>query len=250
MMKVLCVIPSRISSTRLPRKPLANIAGTPMIAWVHAAAVACPNIDKTLVATDSEEIARVITHVGGEVVMTDPNIQTGSDRVAAVSAQYPEYDVVLNLQGDEPFMKPEMLSTLIHPFTVHSDLKMATLCYPLDFEKFYHSPDIVKVILNQKSQALYFSRSPIPYQRASVQNLPVYHHIGLYAYQRDFLASYTKLPQTPLEQSEKLEQLRAMEHGYVIHVEKIQEKTLDVNTPEELEAAQKKALAENLRPVQ
>jgi 3-deoxy-manno-octulosonate cytidylyltransferase (CMP-KDO synthetase) len=242
--KVLCVIPSRIGSTRLARKPLSKIGDKTMIEWVYAAAHACPDVDKTIVATDTTEIIDIIQQAQGQAEMTDAHIATGSDRVACISARYPEYEIVINLQGDEPFMTPALLSALVHPFkdklNTHSSPKMATLCTALDFKNTCENPNAVKVILNQQKQAIYFSRAPIPYQRKPLDGLPVYHHIGVYAYDRDFLQVYTKLAPTPLEQSEQLEQLRAIEQGYSIHVEIVSHKTMDINTAADLKAAQAK----------
>ncbi|MFI4955117.1 MAG: 3-deoxy-manno-octulosonate cytidylyltransferase [Gammaproteobacteria bacterium] len=238
MTKILCVIPSRIGSTRLIRKPLALLAGKTMVQRTYEAACTCPAFTKVVVATDSEEIAEVIRNCGGNIVMTDSTIETGSDRVAFVAKQFPEMDIIVNLQGDEPFVRQEMLTALVQPYLNGERPEMTTLANPLDFSKQYHSPDMVKVIVDKNHNALYFSRSPIPYQREVIQNIPVYHHQGMYAFTRDFLMTYTQLPQTPLELSEKLEQLRALENGYKIRVCVTEHKTLEINTPEELTQAQ------------
>lgn len=237
MTKILCVIPSRIGSTRLPGKPLLKIQGKPMIQWVYQNASQCKILSEIIVATDNDEIAAAVRECGGKVAMTDPNLQTGSDRVASVAANYPDMDVVINLQGDEPFIKPRMLECLVKPYLEGEKPEMTTLAYPLKDESEYHSPDIVKVITDLNGNALYFSRSPIPYYRSQVQ-APSYHHMGLYAFRHDFLMEYQNLPQTPLEKAEALEQLRAMEHGYRIRVCLTQDRTLEINTPEELEKAQ------------
>ncbi len=246
MLKILCVIPSRIGSTRLARKPLALLAGKPMVVRTYEAAKTCSHFSEVLVATDSDEIAEVVKHAGGKVIMTDPNIQTGSDRVAFVARQYKDMDVIVNLQGDEPFVNSEMLTALIEPYLNGERPGMTTLANPLDFETQYQSPDFVKVIVDQFDSALYFSRAPIPYQRDKIQDLPVYHHQGLYAFTRDFLLKFTGLPPTPLECSEKLEQLRALEHGFRIRVCITPNKTLEINTEAELLAAQ--ALAQDYWP--
>lgn len=239
-MKILCVIPSRIGSTRMLRKPLLPIQGKPMIQWVYENASRCQAISKVIVATDHEEIAALIQEAGGQVEMTDSSIQTGSDRVAVVAKNYPEMDVVINLQGDEPFIKPRMLEQLVAPFLQGETPEMTTLAFPLDIKNRYTEAGAVKVITDLYGNALYFSRAPIPYFRHSTSaHIPVYNHIGLYAFRRDFLLHYTQLPQTPLEQVEALEQLRALEHGYRIRVCLTKEKTLEINTPEEFELAQK-----------
>ncbi len=243
-MKILCVIPARIASTRLPRKPLVDLAGKPMVQRTYEAVAKCDFFDRVIVATDNEEIAAVIQAAGGIVVMTDPNLQTGTDRVAFVAKQYTDVDVIVNLQGDEPFVKESMLKALIQPYLSGEVPLMTTLANPLDFKTQYHTPDFVKVIVDKHFNALYFSRAPIPYQREMIDNLPVYHHQGMYAFTHAFLQTFTELSQTPLELSEKLEQLRALEHGYAIRVCITPEKTLEINTPEELALAQ--ALAQKL----
>jgi 3-deoxy-manno-octulosonate cytidylyltransferase (CMP-KDO synthetase) len=243
MTKILCVIPSRIGSTRLARKPLAMLAGKPMVQRTYEAARTCSAFTEVVVATDSDEIADVIKKCGGKVVMTDSAIETGSDRVAFVAGLYPDMEIIANLQGDEPFVRKEMLTALVQPYLNGERPEMTTLANPLDFTKQYQSPDMVKVIVDKNHNAIYFSRSPIPYQREVIQNIPVYHHQGMYAFTREFLLTFTKLPQLPLELSEKLEQLRALEHGYKIRVCLTEHKTLEINTPEEL--AQAQVLAEN-----
>ncbi len=236
-MKILCVIPSRIASTRIQRKPLLPIQGKPMIQWVYENARRCHALSDIVVATDNEEIAAVIHAIGGKTMMTDPALATGSDRVAAVAEHYPEMDVVINLQGDEPFIKPRMLEQLIAPYLAGESPEMTTLAYPLDMKTKYHEAGAVKVITDLKGNALYFSRAPIPYFRTE-ERAPVYHHMGLYAFRRDFLMLYRTLPQTPLEKTESLEQLRVLEHGFKIRVCLTEDKTLEINTPEEYELAQ------------
>ncbi|HLF66413.1 MAG TPA: 3-deoxy-manno-octulosonate cytidylyltransferase, partial [Gammaproteobacteria bacterium] len=214
------------------------LAGKPMVQRTYEAALTCSAFNEVIVATDNEEIAAVIKNCNGKVMMTDPHIETGSDRVALVATHYPHMDVIVNLQGDEPFVRTAMLDALVAPYLQGESPVMTTLANPLDFTKQYHSPDMVKVIVDQQHYALYFSRAPIPYQRAVIDNIPVYHHQGMYAFQREFLLKFTQLPQTPLELSEKLEQLRALEHGYKVRVCISPNKTLEINTEEELAQAQ------------
>ncbi len=237
-MKTICIIPSRLGSTRIPRKPLALIAGKPMVVRTYQAAKSCKDIDKIVVATDSEEIKTIIEQAGGIAVMSPAELKTGSDRVAFVAEQFPEYEVIINLQGDEPFMKAEMLSTLIQPFRTDATVKMTTLGSPLNFETQHQNPDIVKVLYDFNGDAIYFSRSPLPYFRQPSSNINVLHHMGVYAFKRDFLQVYNKLPQTPMEIAESLEQLRVIEHGFKIRVCKVLHHTLEVNTSEELAMAQ------------
>lgn len=239
-MKILCVIPSRLASTRTPRKALALIQGKPMIQRVYEQAKKCTTLAKVIVATDSEEIASVIKSIGGEIAMTDPAIKNGSERAATVAEHHPEMDVIINLQGDEPFVKPEMLTALAAPYLNGEMPEMATLACPLDFNDEYPNPNFVKVITDKNNYALYFSRSPIPYFREQHYsgNLPTYHHQGVYAYRKDFLKIYKNLEQTPLEKIELLEQLRVLENGYKIKVCITPHRTLEINTPEELAMAQ------------
>lgn len=250
-LKILCVIPARIGSTRLPRKPLLKIAGKPMIQRTYEKARQCAVFDRVVVATDSEEIAAAVRECGGgeggndngAVEMTDVNIKTGTDRVAAVAERYPDMDVVVNLQGDEPFIQPAMLTALVQPYLDGENPPMSTLAHPLDFATEYQTPDIVKVLCDQHGYALYFSRAPIPYfrqERSAIHlALPVFHHMGVYAFRRQFLLQYTKLSQTSLELAESLEQLRALENGYKIRVCCVAGRTVEINTEEDLRAGEK-----------
>lgn len=233
---ILCIIPSRIQSTRLARKALLPINGKPMVQWTYENAKRCEILNDVIVATDCNEIADVITALGGKIAMTDPDIPTGSERAAAVAELYPDMDVIINLQGDEPFIKPIMLQQLVMPWMNGENPEMTTLAYPLSPDR-YTSPGAVKVITDIYGNALYFSRAPIPYYRTDYR-ANVYNHMGLYAFRRDFLLHYRTLPQTPLEKTESLEQLRVLEHGYKIRVCLTEEKTLEINTPEEYQMAQ------------
>lgn len=236
-MKILCVIPSRIGSTRLPRKALLPIQGKPMVQWVYESASRCKAFARVIVATDNQEIAYVIESCGGEAILTDTNLPTGSDRAAVIARSYPDMDVIVNLQGDEPFIKPNMLQTLVAPYLAGELPDMTTLAFPLQSEDELNSPKIVKVILDQQGYAIYFSRAPIPYFK-NQGDAPVFHHMGVYAFRRDFLLNYTNLAQTPLEKIESLEQLRVIENGYKIRVCITEGKTIEINTPEELALAQ------------
>lgn len=235
-LKVLCVIPSRISSSRLPRKPVLPIQGQAMILWTYQNALRCKNLTTLVVATDSQEVADIIQQVGGLTTINMENFATGSDRVAAIAEHYPDMDVIINLQGDEPFIQPSMLNSLIAPYLNGQNPDMTTLaCQLLPHE--YDDPGVVKVVCNLHNQALYFSRANIPYQRQqSTGNL--YHHIGAYAFSRNFIKIYPTLNQTPLEITESLEQLRVLEHGYQITVCFSKHRTLEINTPEEYKRAQ------------
>jgi 3-deoxy-manno-octulosonate cytidylyltransferase (CMP-KDO synthetase) len=208
-----------------------------MIQMVYENARRCTLLAKVVVATDSEEIAAVVRAVGGDVMMTAPDIATGSDRAAVVAKEFPNMDVVVNLQGDEPFVQVRMLEQLLQPYVQGERPDMTTLAFPLDMEKDYTNPGAVKVVTDLKGNALYFSRSPLPYFRQQT-SAPVYHHMGLYAFRRDFLLTYCQLAQTPLERAESLEQLRALEHGYRIRVCLTEGRSLEINTLEECAQAQ------------
>ena len=236
-MKILAVIPARYNSTRLPGKPLAIIGDRPMVQRVYEAAKSCPDFSKVVVATDSEIIADYVGNFGGEVEMTSSDCATGTDRVAEVALRYPEMNAIANVQGDQPFVTPQMLTQLISPYLKGELLAMTTLGCPLDMDKAYLDSNSVKVVCDRLGNALYFSRAPIPYFRNSGE-APVFHHLGLYAFEKNFLAQYAQMKPTPLEECEGLEQLRVLENGFSIRVCITQKAVLEVNTPDDLVQAQ------------
>lgn len=232
-MKLLAVIPARYDSSRLPGKPLAMIGDRTMIQRVYEAAVSCEAFDKVVVATDSDKIIDCVRSFGGVAEMTSREHETGTDRVAEVAERYPEMDAIANVQGDQPFVTAQMLNQLVEPYVSGRNPDMTTLACPLPGEAAMMDPNTVKVLCDRYQQALYFSRSPIPFYR-NPGPAPVYHHLGLYAFRRDFLAQYANLEPTPLEQCEALEQLRVLEHGYRIVVCQTETSILEINTPEDL----------------
>lgn len=236
-MKILAVIPARYDSQRLPGKVLSKIDDRPMVRWVYEAAQSCPDFTQVVVATDSKIVADCVEQFGGQVEMTSSEHTTGTDRVAEVAKRYPEMTAVANVQGDQPFVTPEILSQLISPYLRGESPEMTTVACPLDMDKGYHDPNTVKVLCDQNDRAIYFSRSSIPYFRNPVK-VPVFHHLGLYAFRQDFLEQYTKLTPTPIESCEGLEQLRAIEHGFAIQVCLIEKALMEVNTSDELLQAQ------------
>jgi 3-deoxy-manno-octulosonate cytidylyltransferase (CMP-KDO synthetase) len=237
-MKILAVIPARYNSQRFPGKPLVKIGDRPMLQWVYEAAKSCPDFTKVIVATDSKLVADCVHQFGGEVEMTRSDHTTGTDRVAEVAEHYPEMDAIANVQGDQPFVTAQMLTQLIAPYLQGESPTMTTLAYPLDFDTTgYLDPNSVKVICDRHSNALYFSRAPIPYFRRNSTDVPVFHHLGLYAFARDFLSKYAQLPPTPLEYCEGLEQLRVLEHGFSIRVCLTEQAVMEINTPEDLAKA-------------
>lgn len=232
-MKILAVIPARYNSQRFPGKPLVAIGDRPMVQWVYEAAASCPVFSKVVVATDNADIADCVWSFGGVVEMTRTDHATGTDRVAEVAERYPEMTAIANVQGDQPFVTPKMLTQLVKPYLQGNLPDMTTLACPLVGERDCDDPNVVKVLCDRYNRALYFSRAAIPYYR-NHNPAPVFHHLGLYAFRRDFLAKYTKLTPTPLENCEGLEQLRVLEHGYRITVCHTQTSVTEINTPEDL----------------
>ena len=232
-MKFLGVIPSRYASTRLEGKPLKDICGHAMIEWVYKRAK-LSKLDEVVVATDDERIYKEVERFGGKAVLTSTEHENGTSRIAEVCAKYTEYDVIVNVQGDEPLIEPEMINSIIDSFKEDNTISMSTLKYKIDTIEEIENPNYVKVVTDKKGYALYFSRSIIPYPRKlDIQNY--YKHVGIYGYKRDFVIEYAKMEPTPLELSESLEQLRALENGYRIKVMETPYKIIGVDTQEELE---------------
>ena len=234
-MKIACIIPSRYASTRLPGKPLRMIAGQTLIHRVYNRAILAKSPDIVVVATDHRDIAEEVESFGGRVVMTAVNHPTGTDRLAEVAEQLADYDIIVNVQGDEPFIDPDVIDRLAKMLTEHENLDMVTAATPLKKEE-YQDASAVKVVVNQKGEALYFSRALIPYPREGFA-MPPLKHIGVYAYRRSFLLTYAKTEQTPLEKTESLEQLRALETGHKIGVIRIETEDIGIDTEEDLKKA-------------
>jgi 3-deoxy-manno-octulosonate cytidylyltransferase (CMP-KDO synthetase) len=234
------VIPARYASTRLPGKALIDIAGKPMIQWVHERARASRASD-VLIATDDTRIAEAARRFGAPVEMTSPTHQSGTDRIAEVARakRWKDSDVIVNVQGDEPLMPHALIDQVAGLLLDHSGAGMATLAAPLARLEDLLDPNIVKVVADGQGRALYFSRAPIPWDRDNRQSFAgARRHIGIYAYRVDALLKLAALPPTPLEQLEKLEQLRALENGIGIRVADAVEKPgADVNTAEDLARA-------------
>lgn len=232
-MNVLCVIPARYASTRLPGKPLKDIAGKPMVCRVYDRAAQAEKVSNTLVATDDVRILTAVQEHGGRAMMTRKDHPTGTDRLAEVAAAHPEADLIVNVQGDEPLIEPSLIDRLVDVFEEEPDLPMATVMTQITDEEEQRNPNNVKVVTNKDGYALYFSRSLLPYPRHA--GCPVYKHIGIYAYRRDFLLRYAAMAPTPLETAESLEQLRALENGYRIKVVETEAQFVGVDTAEDLE---------------
>ena len=232
-MKILCVIPARYASTRLPGKPLKDVAGKPMICHVYDRASQAKTLSGVVVATDDERILRAVEDHGGRAMMTAKDHPTGTDRLAEVAEAYPDVALIINVQGDEPLIEPSLIDELGRAFDGDAELHMATVMTPMEDEAEQKNPNNVKVVTDKNGCALYFSRSLLPYPRNDA-GTPVYKHIGIYAYRRDFLLAYAKMAPTPLERTESLEQLRALENGYKIKCIRTNARFVGVDTPEDL----------------
>lgn len=208
------MIPARYHSSRLAGKPLADIHGKPMIQLVYEAARRSQTLDNVLVATDDQRIRDAVQDFGGEVVMTDARHTCGTERVAEVAEQL-EADVIVNIQGDEPLIDPKMIDECVDVLRANEDAGLSTLIKQIG-EEAYEDRSVVKAIRDLRGHAIYFSRSLIPFPRHRVEEFVVFEHIGLYAYRREVLLHLSRLPQSPLEKIEGLEQLRALENGIII----------------------------------
>ncbi|MBL7645269.1 MAG: 3-deoxy-manno-octulosonate cytidylyltransferase [Candidatus Hydrogenedentes bacterium] len=235
------IIPARYGSTRLPGKPLRAILDKSMIQHVYERCAMADSIDDLVVATDDERIRDAVLAFGGKAVMTRPDHPSGTDRLAEV-AESLETDIVVNIQGDQPFFNPDMIDEVVTPLVADPALEVATLMYPIEREDDLHDTGVVKVVTNLLGDALYFSRSLIPFPRQHVAH-KVFEHVGLYAYRRTSLLRLAKLPVTTLEAVESLEQLRWLEHGVRIRV--VESQCADqafsgfsVDTPEDLARAE------------
>lgn len=250
---VTAIIPARYTSTRLPGKPLVDIAGKPMIVRVAERARQVSTVNRVIVATDDQRVFDAVIAHGQEAqveaIMTSPDHPTGTDRLAEVAAKL-DAEIIVNVQGDEPLIEPATIEAAIAPLLADSSIVMSTTAEPIESAADLLNPNVVKVVTDAEGFALYFSRSPIPFPRAAVQAhgsieaaiaaqphlLNQYSkHTGMYVYRREFLLRYASLPPTPLEQSELLEQLRVLEHGYRIKVVRVAHRSIGVDTPEDLE---------------
>lgn len=230
------IIPARYQSSRFPGKLLMDLNGVSVIERVYRQALAAKPVSVTI-ATDHEGIAEQAQNFGAQVVMTDSAHQSGTDRIAEVVAKggYAAEDIIVNVQGDEPFIAPQLIEQVAQRLSL-SESRVSTLCWPVSSQELLQNPNLVKVVRNKAQQALYFSRAPIPYRRDSLsKHASAYRHIGLYAYRADFLLEYVSWPLCELEACEALEQLRILWQGYSIDVaEACVEPLQDINTKEDL----------------
>ena len=236
MAKTLAVIPARYGSTRFPGKVLAMLGGKPIIQHVWERAVRS-KADEVLVAVDEQKVFDAVIGFGGKAVMTAKKHPTGSDRIWEVASKS-DAEAIINIQGDEPFVKPEVIDSLIDAITAPAAPDMATVVVPCPRAEFENNPNMVKVVLSADSYALYFSRSMIPFLRVGGTETETYRHWGIYAYRRTALERFVSLPEGKLEQCEKLEQLRALENGMRIKVIVTPYSSIGIDTPEELAKAE------------
>jgi 3-deoxy-manno-octulosonate cytidylyltransferase (CMP-KDO synthetase) len=235
MSKIIAIIPARLAATRLPNKPLIDICGKTMIQRVYEQAKLATQLADVWVATPDEAIAEAVRAFGGTVVMTRSDHPSGTDRLAEAALHLPpDVSIIVNVQGDEPLIDPATIDAVAMPLQTDRSLAMTTLSCPLPVGR-ENDPNAVKVVCDIHGNALYFSRSPLPYRRDGKIPYAPQLHVGLYAYRRDFLALYPTLTPTPLSQIESLEQLRVLEHGYKIRVVQGTDAPESVDTPEDLE---------------
>lgn len=241
-MRVVVMIPSRYGSSRFDGKPLAPICGKPMIQWVYERALKAASVESVHVATDDSRIRHAVEGFGGSVVMTAADCPSGTDRVAEAAEWLglAMTDVVINIQGDQPLVDPRCLDALVQPFIDDASVKMSTLAFAIKELREITDPKDVKVTFDCHGDALYFSRATIPHGRDSLSGYDVYKHLGVYAYTREFLECFRTLPPSRLERIEKLEQLRAMEHGYRIRVVVTDFDSPEVDLPVDIDRIEKK----------
>lgn len=239
MSKIIGIIPARFASTRLPGKPLLDISGTSMIQRVYEQALKCPYLSDVIVATDDERIQQHVMSFSGKVAMTSQDHQSGTDRCAEVVSQLlVKPDIIINIQGDEPFIDPEQISMLASCFE-DPETEIASLCKKIPSEQEAQNPNTVKVVMNVSGNALYFSRSPIPYHRNQNVQVSYMKHIGIYGYRMDILQKISSLSPSVHEIAESLEQLRWLENGFSITMKETQLETLSIDSPDDLKHVEK-----------
>lgn len=236
-LKSVGIIPARFHSTRFPGKPLALILGTSLLQRTYEKAKSASLLDEVIVATDDARIFDHVVQFGGKAVMTSSTCLNGTERVAEAARHLAGYDIVVNIQGDEPCLDPDAIDKTILALANHADVSAATVAAPLD-EEDYASSSAVKCVFNLSGKALYFSRSLIPGSKGS-PNGPFFKHIGLYAFRAPFLQVYVDLPDTPLMMAEDLEQLKILEHGFSLHITPVDKASPGVDLPEDIKKVEK-----------
>lgn len=231
-MKVVAVIPARYGATRFPGKPLAAIAGKPMVQHVFERVRQAKSVDRVLIATDDERILQAVAAFGGDALMTRPDHRSGTERMAEVAVQVPA-DVYVNVQGDEPLIEPASIDAAVEGLAADDSVNVSTICVPIREAADIMDPNVVKVVVDFQGDALYFSRAPIPWVRDEKLRVEAQHakHLGLYVFRRDTLLEFPTLPPGQWERLEQLEQLRLLENGYKIRVVETESDTVSVDVP-------------------
>ncbi len=242
-MNVMAVIPARYGSTRFPGKPLAMLAGKPMVQHVYERARQASSVSRVLVATDDERILRAVAEFGGEAVATRADHRSGTERMAEVAAGAAGAgaEVFVNVQGDEPLIHPAAIDAAVEALVCDAEVQVSTICLPIAAPEDLLNPGIVKVVVDFQGDALYFSRAPVPWVRDEKPEVRVQHwkHLGLYVYRKDLLLEFPTLPPGVLEKIEQLEQLRLLENGYKIRVVETEHDSIGVDTPEDAKRVEK-----------
>jgi len=232
--RIVGIIPARWASSRFPGKPLFPLLGKPLLQHVFERALKCAELDDLVIATDDDRITALAQEIGAKVCRTRADHPSGTDRIAEVAHLLDSATHVINIQGDEPLLDPDLVDTLARALRDDATLPMITAASPITHSAHLADPNIVKVTLTSHGDALYFSRSQIPYRRQLVPALPTYRHLGIYGYRTDFLKHFVSLPPSPLELSEGLEQLRALEDGTRIHVHLTQHEAIGLDSPDQV----------------
>lgn len=240
-MSVIAFIPSRYGSSRFPGKPLALIAGKPMIQHAYLCALKCPEISDVYVVTDDERIMECVKGFGGKAVMTGKEHPSGTDRIAEATEilRLNDDDIVVNIQGDQPLFSPAIISQMVKPLVDDKSIPMGTVKYRISDPSEINNSNIVKVVTDNDDFALYFSRSTIPFYRDRPPLQDYYKHLGFYAYRRAFILKFNRLPVARLENAEKLEPLRAIENGFRIKVVETNFDSIEIDTPEDIKKVEK-----------
>jgi len=245
LLNIIAIIPARYASTRLPAKPLIDLCGKPMIQHVYERTKESKLINRVIVATDHDKIMVAVNKFGGEAIMTPPDLQSGSDRIAFAARELHDADIIVNVQGDEPLIAPEMIDETIKPLIDNPDIQVGTVVKKINSADEISNPNVVKVVLDVNGFAIYFSRSPIPYLRDNVKSdqwhlhNTFYKHFGLYIYRRDLLLKFSSWRESQLERMEKLEQLRIIENGHKIKATITKHDSVPVDTIEDANQVRK-----------
>ena len=231
---IIGIIPARWASSRFPGKPLHPLLGKPLLQHVFERATLCSELDELVIATDDGRIAALCKTIGAKVIHTRSDHPTGTDRIAEAAEQCEAATHVINIQGDEPLLEPELVDALARELRNNCDLPMITAGSPLDNLELIADSNVVKLVIDQNQNALYFSRSPIPFRRNDTPSLPTYRHLGIYGYRVDFLKTFINLPPSPLEIAEGLEQLRALENSATIRVHLTEHEAIGLDSPDQV----------------